>query len=319
MDCPLPRPTGAAAKDITALKFAKANSAIPSSASDWTVKTVSCAVRPPPVCEGCPGTSVCATVGGVPGCYAAGVGCKTDAGVACATAQVCASTGTASVCADKFTPLDLVETSAGVGLFTSLAFNGQNAVIAYTKRTPAAVVGKAPKGELMAVAVNAQNTPGNPVVIDAVGDTGYFPDVKFEPATKGVAISYHDGTSKALKFWFNPQLQTGVKPEIVDPGNDVPGTAAFVGTDSAVVFGPSAGQVWVVYQDATGGDLKMARRGTTWTIQPSLSKTGAVGFFADGVFTDGKVYASHARIKSKLQGGAPTLSNSLLLESTTGN
>jgi hypothetical protein len=44
-----------------------------------------------------------------------------------------------------------------------------------------------------------------------------------------------------------------------------------------------------------------------------------VGFFADGVFTDGKVYASHVRIKSKLVQGAPVVENLLMLESTTGN
>lgn len=310
--CPTPRPTGPV-KYITALKFARATSATPASASDWAVTTVACMSRPAPACEGC--TGVCAKVASTPGCFTAATTCT-----GCdPNNEACVDVNGVAQCADKYTPSELVEIPPGVGLFTSLAFDGKDAVIAYMRRSGPPATGGSGDGDLYAVRVNGQNTAATPVLLDASGDTGYFPDVKFEPATKSVAIGYHDFTSKAFKFYFSPQLQAGVTPEVIDNGAGVPGEQSWVGTDSAIVFGPSAGQVWAVYQDATHGDLKLARRGASWQVQQALSTDGAVGFFADGVFTDGKVYASHAQLKARLVLGEAKLANTLHLEQVSGN
>ncbi|MCC6336468.1 MAG: hypothetical protein IT380_21085 [Myxococcales bacterium] len=314
MDCPAPRPTGAV-KYITALKFARATTQTPASDGDWVVKTVACQSRPPPVCDGC--TGLCADPGMGPGCFMAGTGCT-----GCDTStEVCVNNAGTNECAKTFIPPELVEISLGVGLFSSVTFDGKEAIIAYMRRNAPAMAGGLNDGDLYAVRVNAQNTPGAPVLLDGSGDTGYFPDVKLEPATKSIAIGYHDFTSKAFKFYFSPQLQAGVTPEVIDTGVDMaaPGNQSWVGTDSAIVFGPSAGQVWAVYQDATKGDLKVARRTVNWAVQSSLATEGAVGFFADGVFTDGKVYASHARLKARLVQGEAKVANSLLLEQLAGN
>ena len=48
-------------------------------------------------------------------------------------------------------------------------------------------------------------------------------------------------------------------------------------------------------------------------VQPPLATEGAVGFFADGVFANGRVWATHARLKSKLGKGTPELDNTLQL------
>jgi hypothetical protein len=314
MDCPAPRPTGAV-KFITALKFARATTQTPASDGDWTVKTIACMSRPPPVCDAC--TGICADPGMGPGCFTAGTGCT-----GCdPSTQACVNVAGTNQCADKFTPPQLVEIPVGVGLFSSLTFDGKDAIIAYMKRNAPAMAGGANDGDLYGVRVNAQNTPGAPVLLDGSGDTGYFPDVKLEPSTKAIAIGYHDFTAKAFRFYFSPQLQAGVTTEVIDTGVDqaAPGNQSWVGTDSAIVFGPSAGQVWAVYQDATKGDLKVARRTASWQVQTSLATEGAVGFFADGVFTDGKVYASHARLKARLVQGEAKVANSLLLEQLAGN
>jgi hypothetical protein len=314
MDCPAPRPTGPV-KYITALKFARATTQTPTSDGDWTVRTVACLSRPPPVCDGC--TGLCANPGTGPGCFMAATGCT-----GCdSRTEVCIDNAGTRQCAKTFTPPDLVEISVGVGLFSSLTFDGKDAIIAYMRRNPPAMAGAQADGDLYAVRINAQNVPGTPVLLDASGDTGYFPDVKLDPATKAIAIGYHDFTSKAFKFYFSPQLQPGVTPEIIDTGVDLaaPGNQSWVGTDSAIVFGPSAGQVWAVYQDATRGDLKVARRTASWQVQPSLATEGAVGFFADAVYSDGKVYASHARLKARLVQGEARVANTLLLEQLAGN
>jgi hypothetical protein len=221
-------------------------------------------------------------------------------------------------CGKKYNPSQLVDIPLGAGVFASLAFNGKNAIIAYMQRTATtSTSGRVvPDGDMYAVQVDGQNVRGTPVLIDGVGDTGYFPDVKVEPASKQIAIAFHDFTSKSLKFYFSPQLQAGVTLETIDNGVDSarPGEQGFVGTDTAIVFGAQAGQVWAVYQDATRGDLKLAKRTTAWSVQPPLATEGAVGFFADGVYANGRLWATHARIKSKLVMGQAELDNVLLLQ-----
>ena len=54
-------------------------------------------------------------------------------------------------------------------------------------------------------------------------------------------------------------------------------------------------------------------------MQTSPRTDGAVGFFADALFTDGKLFASHARIHAKLVQSEPQVDNSLLLEALPGN
>ncbi len=315
-DCPAPAPTGAL-KDLTALRFARARVASPRSDADWTVRTVACLSKPPPPCTGCTGT--CADTGSGPTCLTTAMGCAP----ACdANTEVCVNGtgrdgGAAATCGKKYNPSQLVDVPLGVGVFASLAFNGKNAIIAYMQRTGPVVAGRVvPDGDLYAVQIDAQNAAGRPVLLDGAGDTGYFPDVKLEPTTRQIAIAYHDFSSKSLKFYFAAQLQTGVTIETIDRGVDAarPGEQSFVGTDSALVFGPQPGQVWAVYQDATRGDLKLSRRTTTWQPQSSLATQGAVGFFADAVFANGRVWATHARIKSRVVGGEAQLDNALLLE-----
>jgi hypothetical protein len=74
----------------------------------------------------------------------------------------------------------------------------------------------------------------------------------------------------------------------------------------------------VAYQDATKGDLKLAKRMNGW--QPrTIATDGAVGFFADGVFLDGKLFLSHARYKARLISGTAQVNNTLLLEAVSPN
>jgi hypothetical protein len=129
-----------------------------------------------------------------------------------------------------------------------------------------------------------------------------------------VAVSYGDFRSRALKFWTSADFAAGVAPEIIDPGTGAPGSgiADWEGTDSALIYG--GGSLWCVYQDPTVGDLKLAKRGSSWAVLPAVHTMGAVGFFADGAFDNGKLYASHARIHAKVVSGEPHVDNTLLLD-----
>lgn len=309
-DCPAPTPSGAL-KDLTALKFARAKVANPRSDADWTIRVIACMSKPPPPCDGCANT--CADTGSGPTCLTTAMGCMPACDM---NTEVCVSAN-GPKCGKKYNPSQLIDIPLGTGVFASLAFNGKNAVIGYMQRSGPTVNGRVvPDGDMYAVQVDAQNVRGMPVLIDGVGDTGYFPDVKVDPATKQIAIAFHDFSTKSLKFYLAAQLQTGVTLETIDNGVDMarPGEQGFVGTDTAIVFGPQSGQVWAVYQDATRGDLKLAKRTNAWSVQTPLATEGAVGFFADGVYANGRLWATHARLKSKLVTGQPELDNVLLLQ-----
>lgn len=322
-ECPAPVPT-VAVKYITALKLARASKALPTQAADWSVKTVACVGRPPPPCDGCMGT--CADVGDGPTCFAAMGTCA----AACdPNTEVCVESAGSGKCGRKYNPSQLLDVPLGVGVFSSLAIRGNDTLIAYQRRElkPATLTADGgagrlvPDGDLYVVRVSSTNVVSTPVLVDGSGDTGYFPDLKVNPSNQQLAVSYHDATSKSLKFVTAGQLTANLTAEVVDKGIDAatPGTQSIVGTDSAVVFAPSGGQVWLVYQDATKGDLKVARRTNTWQVQPPVSTDGAVGFFADAVFTDGKVYASHARLKAKSVAGMTGVDNTLMVEQFPGN
>ncbi len=318
-DCPLPTPAGPRGF-ITALKYAHAKVATPSSASDWTVKTLACQSRPPPPCLSCLASDTCADPGIGPDCYTPATTCT-----GCdANTETCVTVGAAAKCAKKYNPSTLNDITDGVGLFSSIAFNGKEAFIGFMKRTTPAPMGATrfnPDGDLYGIKISATGVPGPLVKLDDVGDTGYFPDVKIDPSTKNVAIAYHDFSSKKLKFYYAAQLQTGVTPETIDTGSGAAasGESDWVGTDSSLIFGATAGSVYAVYQDATKGDLKLAKRGATWQVMPSIRTAGAVGFFADGVFTDGKMFASHAKLHARLIAGEPHVDNTLIVESVPGN
>lgn len=312
--CPAPAPTGEVAF-ITALKLARATRPDPGPA-DFTITTVACQSRPAPACHGC--TQICAEVGGVPGCYAPGSGCA-----GCGSSEACVMVGTEAKCATKFKPVLLAELEDGVGLFTSLAFAGNDALIAYMKRTASVPAGeKKPvsDGDLYAVRVSATGAAGPQVLLDSQGDTGFFPDLKLNPSGGG-AVSYHDFTTRKLKYYSGNDLVPGLPIEVIDSGAGPAGSgdAAMVGADSVLLFGPAPGQVLALYQDSTHGDLKLASRASGWKVLAPIRTEGAVGFFADAQIHQGKVYASHARLRAKMapdSSGAPTLTldNSILIE-----
>lgn len=302
--CPQGAPSGDKGY-ITALKFAKATKALPTQASDFVIKTLACQSRPIPPCTGC--TQTCADPGTGPSCYASATSCS-----ACdANTEVCVTVGGTARCAKKYNPSKLQDVSDGVGLFTAVTFDGKKAKIVYMRR-------EAGKGSLYGVTVEGSNLAGTPVVLDDTGDTGWFPDVKFDATSKKVLVSYHDFSSRQLKFLSNADFAPGLTSQIIDSGAGTPGSGEsnWVGADSALIA--SSGKLYAVYQDATRGDLKLAaRNGNTWAVLSPVRTTGAVGFFADGALLNGKLFFSHAQLKAKSFGGEPKVANSLLLDKVT--
>ncbi|MEN9798441.1 MAG: hypothetical protein RL653_2137 [Pseudomonadota bacterium] len=312
-DCPAGTVTGPLS-NVTALKLARAKKPQPESASDFDLLTLACMTRPADACAACGSGTVCADPGtGNPSCMPVSAACTTPCD---SNSQVCVTSGGAAVCADKYNPSQLAEVPNGVGLFSSLAFNGKDAYVAYMRRAVDVASGLS-TGKLygMKIPGNAQ-ARGTAILLDSSGDTGFFPDVKVDPASKDVLVSYHDFSSRALKLYRGAGFVAGVSKEIIDSGAGPAGSgqSAWVGTDSALVF-TTSGALYCVYQDATAGDLKVSRRtGTKWEALTPLRTDGAVGFFADGVAFDGKLFASHAHLRAASVGGAAVLDNRLRVE-----
>ncbi|MGA9523784.1 MAG: hypothetical protein WBV82_20145 [Myxococcaceae bacterium] len=298
--CPGTPPTGDR-RFISALKLARATSANPGP-NDFTTTFVACQSRPPPACFGCSDT--CADPGTGPACFTAATTCT-----GCdANTETCVLVNGTATCAKKYNPSELNAIPDGVGLFSSVVTDGKDAVIAYMRRTDG-------KGALETVRVSGSGAVSGRVVLDAAGDTGYFPALARDPSTRNYAVAWHDFSSRKLKFLFAPNLTAGLSPEIIDHGAGAPGSgdASWVGTDVALTFAPN-GTVFAAYQDATRGDLKVAARKAGWEPLTPARTEGAVGFFADAAFLGQTLYMSHARIHAKLLSGEPRVDNTLLLD-----
>jgi hypothetical protein len=308
--CPPPIPTTPAAF-ITALKFARATTANPQSAADFKVTTVGCLGLPAPACYQC--SAVCADPGSGPGCYTAGTGCT-----GCASSQTCVMAGGVAKCATPYTPPGvLADIPNGLGLFTSLAFQGQTAYIAYQQRSGGT-------GSLYGVTLDKNNVPGAPVLLDGSDDTGYFPNLRIHPTSGQVLVSYQDWATRALKLYANPTFAAGVTPEVIDTGVGAAGSGvfAYVGASSSLVIAPS-GDVYAAYEDTTNNDLKLAVRKPTWNALAPLRTQGAVGFFASGAFLGTQLFVSHAQLHAQKctrstivcpTAGDVAVDNSLLLD-----
>ena len=301
--CPGTRPTGNPAY-VTALKFARSKNASPASAADFDILTLACQARPPPPCLDCGGGSVCADSGSGAACHATTTGCS-----ACdPNGESCVNVGGSPRCAPRTTVKPLQEIVDGVGLYPSLAFLGDDAYVAYMRRTGG-------DGDLYGVRVRGSLAVNAPVLLDGSGDTGFFASIQADPARNRLGIAYHDFSSRQLRFYLAESLATGVTPEVVDRGGSGDGDWSYVGTDASVVFLPGrsrAGRATRTRRRATSSS-----RGATpgpGRSCPPLRETDAVGFFADGVLVDGTLFASHARIGAHLYGGGTRLRNTLLLE-----
>lgn len=298
--CPGTPPNGDK-RFITALKVARAISAEPGE-TDFTLKTLACENRPPLACDGC--TDTCADPGSGPACYKADATCT-----GCeANTETCVMVGTKATCAKKYNPSNLNQIIDGVGLFTSVAVRGNETLVTYMRREHG-------EGRLEGIRISGAGTVSSRVVLDSAGDTGYFPDLKVDPTTNELVVAYHDFSSRALKLLKNPVFASNLTPEIIDSGAGAAGSgeANWVGSHVSLAHSP-AGVLFVAYQDATRGDLKLASRTAAWEPLQSVRTDGAVGFFADTVFLGETLYMSHARIRATTVGGEPRVDNTLLID-----
>jgi hypothetical protein len=202
----------------------------------------------------------------------------------------------------------LQEVQDGVGLFPSLAFKGKDAYVAFMRRS-------AQGGNLQGIVLTGTGTKTGPSTFASLGDVGYFPDVEIKPDNGQVWVSFFDASTGGLQLYKGAAF-TGGTTSVVDPGNGGPGSGdvSLVGADSAIGF-TATNQAVIVYQDSTKSDLKIAvAKGGGWEKLQPIRAEGAVGFFADIVFSKNYFFVSHARLGTKSVSGNPTIANSMLIE-----
>lgn len=302
---------GAPPELVTGVKFARAATSTPNTPADFAVELVSCAPRPPPPCFGCatPGATVCVQDG------SGGTLCATpttSCGSSCATGEICVDVN-GPKCLPQGSPTEMADIPPGRGLFPSLAWKDHSPVIAWYDQI---------EGNLV---VSQKDSSWTHTTIDGAtatadtGDVGLFPSLVID-STGRYNIAYHDYTRRALRYYSSTTLarltnQTSpaaaniIDNGIGDPRLDGP---SYVGADASLVL--VDGESWVAYQNATGVDLRLAKRGPSgWTVHKEWTE-GGVGFFADAVAVNGKIYVVHARIRATTVEGRPTADNALLLE-----
>ena len=326
----------------TALKVAVANTANPTSESDWTVSLVDSADKPTPPCypTTCSNTETC--VGTTPkldggpillpdgGCEPAipansGGACLTTStkcgsgggdGGACGTGDACVDDADGgAVCMPTFAATSFIDLVQGVGLFSSLAIDGTgNLDIAYYDRL---------HGDLRL----ATGTPGaftlttidgsDPKTCDDTGNVGLFPSLKLNGTTLGIA--YQDQDSEQLLYWtgaapaYNPPqsrivVDTGtIQPPAPNNGEDTP---MFIGAGVSLAYGQS-GTAYFAYQNQTQISLRLASEpaGCTTanlsacTVQVVDEWTAAPEGFYSQVAIDGtQGYTCSAQIKALVNG-----------------
>ncbi len=341
--------TNAAGPLVTAVKLARATKSNPTGPADWTITTVDTANRPAPPCfpatckstESCVGTPPAPPTGPTHlpdgGCEPAappdnGGSCMTtstkcgsgDGGCSSSDACVVDDAGAAS-CKPTFAAEGFHDLPEGIGLFTSLTFDGSgNPVIAYYDRL---------HGDLrLAVGSGAgfsvTTVDGSDPSCNDTGDVGYFPSVQVNNGV--IAIAYQDGTDEELLYWTGtaPSSISPSERVVVDTGtlqapapNNAEDTPMFAGANVSLRFGAS-GAAYFAYQNQTQISLRLASEPAGCGTQaPSACSativdewaTAPEGFYAQ-VSIDGTTgWLSSAQIKALTS----SPDNQLLLEGPT--
>jgi hypothetical protein len=214
-------------------------------------------------------------------------------------------------------PNPLASLPDGNGLFSSIAYLDSKPVVVWYDNTNGVLKGVIATAD--SPAQGAAFRPSDIQILDngKVGTTthkvGQFTSLAIGPSsvTNRIAVSYMDATARQLRVLTAGDGWSGLTApadRVVDTGigEDPAGDPLlFVGADSSVRF--TGQSLSVVYQDSTGGDLRLAEQtnGTgPVTYKQTLARDGACGFYAKLVVDGSARYATHAIIKARQGNGS---------------
>jgi hypothetical protein len=228
------------------LRYAKASSATPSQASDFTVTKVDSL---PTGCKGlCDSHSVCNAMSKK--CQPTVMGCMPD----CSATQGCVMGASGPACVDIIAAPKSYDLPEGVGLFASLARLSTDApIIIYHDRT---------NGNLKGAIYAASSSTWSLSVLDGAdsagmdtGDVGQWCSVAVA-AGDVVHIAYQDSLADSLRYM--QVMGTTTIKELVDDGMRMDGPHS-VGDDTRIALDAS-GTPRIVYQDGRAVVMQMAQR-----------------------------------------------------------
>lgn len=273
---------GAAGVFNSELRWAVANSATPSSTTDWTLSVIESKAMS---CQNlCASTEVCVLkTDGSSSCQAKGSGCPP-----CPTGEACVAGSCKAVLADT----KLVDIPVASGLWPAVTSSTAGPVVVYYDR----IAGRLRGAVLGGTTWKKANLAGS-----GSENVGAFPAVASGGGAQ-VHVTYQDASQLTLKYLqLDAASLTAGSHEVVDDGAR-PDGAHPVGADSALVL-DAGGAPRVVYQDALRVDLLAARRSGPgqWTpkvaTDPDLGRSikggaPAYGFYSALVLEGGQVYGS---------------------------
>ncbi len=255
------------------VRVASATSGLPQGGGDWTFADAAIAPAPcrPYNCasgEECRLTGVCA---------AAGSGCDPT----CEKGFACFDDGAGPACAEVLDKKFTDTYPEGSGLYIALANTPSGLGLVYYDRIHGNLYGVREEG-------GAWQTPtlfdGQGPGPTDTGDTGIGAAL-FVDANGDWHVSYSDGITETVRYLKVTGGTTPEAPQTVDDGTVDMGKVV-VGDDSSVFVG-SDGKLFVSYQDATNGLLKLATNsGTGWEVR-TLTVDGWVNGFTQVVDVGG--------------------------------
>jgi len=322
----------------TALVYAVAKMAQPTSAADWTVVgDVETALKPrKPCADACAAGQVCVLDNAQPSgdrCTNQTSSPSVCANPVCGSGQDCVNNstfGSPPVCATPAPAQGLTDLPLGTGLMPSLKFMDDRPVIAYYDSI---------NRELKAVqALGTASVPNwtTPYVIDGgdlapaeARDTGRFPSlaIGYPNQTGGrIAIAFPDLTSQQLLVYqsntlaeHQPHVLAGSagRIHVVDDGTAAKGAAwhpqTLPGVQSSAAF-TASGKIAIAYQDGTTVSLNLAvydpNRYQT-SAKTQVRALGASGFWPHLLLDGTTAYLSSATIRAAT---AVTAANRLFID-----
>jgi hypothetical protein len=269
---------GTNGKTTSFVRIARASSATPSAAADWTFEDVNVNEDTPCRAAFCTGGTKC---------DAESLLCvkpATDCSPACKSGEIClpGAAGAASACGAEIGATALQTYPEATGLYISAAVDGADLGLVFYDR----VHGNLHRAKKIDDKWDVQ-------VIEGSGSLETDAGIGASLAIDGTDwhVSYVDGIAEALVY---VKLTDGTTPgsiEVIDSGQSDEGPH-LVGDDSAITV--QGGKVRVTYQDATTGILRSATRASsgTWTSNPVPQQGKFGGFFSSQVTLGGKVYGA---------------------------
>jgi hypothetical protein len=268
----------------SALKVAKSRAPNPATSADWDLFVVDARAIVDSCNNSCGANQACVLQGGAGACLPTSDQCAEN----CSSTRTCVMSGAGAECLAAPLPPESPEVPRARGLYSSIALDGSDPVVAYYDLVD---------GDVRAARVSQTGTAtvfvvdGDGATVNGTahktGDVGRFPSVAKVGAD--LFIAYEDASRHELRVWQGTTPGGNGSYTTIDTGAQ-PGRSGKLFVGASTRLAKNTTTPVVVYQDASMNDLKLATpAGSIWAATP-LSTDGAHGYYADVAVENGNAY-----------------------------